>query len=698
MKQLKRYFLGFLGGVFLAASALSAQEARQNSIESLTVVQQGGVLNLKLLFKEPLAALPTGFSVAKPARIALDFANTTNGLGKNSQVYNEGDLKSINFVQAEGRTRIVLNLSQSMTYEASMDGNSLLLALVPVESGDWKKGGVSPQVEHFSQARPTQAMNLVRDIAFRRGGDGEARITVDLSDPNAGIDIRQQGDVLIVDFIKVTVPESLRKRLDVTDFATPVVKMNTVQQGANARMTITPRGLWEHNAYQTDNQFVIEVKQIIENPSKLVQGSRGGYIGEKLSLNFQNVDVRRLLQVIGEFTGMNMVVSDSVGGSITLILKDVPWDQALDIIMKQKGLDMRKNGNVILIAPREEIATKEKLEFEAKAQINDLAPLVTESFQMNYIKGEDLRRLLIDPKQTMLSKRGTALLDTRSNIIFVTDTATRIEDMRAMIIKIDIPVRQVMIEARIVEAGDSFAKNLGVRLGAGSSTPTFNSSGQISSVVNSTNASINSSTYTAQSAALNLPATPRAGSAGTLGLSLYNAGYTSFLSAEISALEADGRGKVISSPRVMTANQVEALIEQGVEIPYQQATSSGATSISFRKANLALKVKPQITPDGKITMTLDINKDTPNTKLSTGAGVAIDTKHVKTEVLVENGGTVVIGGIYTQNVSENTQRVPFFGDLPYIGWLFKNREWIDDKTELLVFITPKIVVESLSIR
>jgi type IV pilus assembly protein PilQ len=700
VNTIKRYLLGVFAGLALLATALHAQESRPNSIESITVAQQAGVLNVKLMFKEPLTALPPGFSVAKPARIALDFANTSNGLGKSSQTYNEGELKSVNIVQAEGRTRLVLNLNQSMTYESTIEGNGLLLSLVPVMGKTVQKNGAVARVEHFAQANPLQSVNSVRDIAFRRGKDGEARITVDLSDPNAGIDIRQQGDSLVVDFIKVSVPEGLRKRLDVTDFATPVVAVNTVQQGTNARMTITPRGLWEHNAYQTDNQFVIEVKQVIENPNKLVQGSRGGYQGEKLSLNFQNVDVRRLLQVIGEFTGMNMVVSDSVSGSITLILKDVPWDQALDIIMKQKGLDMRKNGNVILIAPREEIATKEKLEFESQAQISDLAPLVTESFVMNYVKGEDIRKLLIDPKQTLLSKRGSALLDARSNIMFIKDTPGRIEDIRAMISKIDIPVRQVMIEARIVEAGDSFAKNLGVRLSTGASTPTFNSSGQITSVTNTTNASINSNSVlnTAQNAALNLPATPRAGTAGTVGLSLYNAGFTSFLSAEISALEADGRGKVISSPRVMTANQVDALIEQGVEIPYQQATSSGATSVSFRKANLALKVKPQITPDGKITMTLDINKDTPNTKLSTGAGVAIDTKHVKTEVLVENGGTVVIGGIYTQNVSENTQRIPFFGDLPYIGWLFKNREWIDDKTELLIFITPKIVVESLSLR
>jgi type IV pilus assembly protein PilQ len=541
------------------------------------------------------------------------------------------------------------------------------------------------------------ATNSIRDIAFRRGKDGEARIAVDMSDPSASIDIRQQGQSLIVDFIKVSVPESLRKKLDVTDFATPVVSISTVQQGPNVRMTIAPKGLWEYNAYQTDTQFVIEVKPIIENPNKLVQGSRGGYQGEKLSLNFQNVEVRRLLQVIGEFTGMNIVVSDSVGGAITLILKDVPWDQALDIILQQKGLDMRKNGNVILIAPREEIATKEKLEFESKVQIGDLEPLRTESFQMNYIKGADVKKLLSDPKQTLLSKRGSALLDDRSNILFVQDTPSRLDDVRAMIAKVDVPVRQVMIEARIVEAGDSFAKNLGVRLATGGTT--LSTSGGSTTVTNSsTLAALNTTTRTSTIGSVNLPATPRAGTAGTFALSLYNSDYTRFLSAEISALEADGKGKVISSPRVMTANQVEALIEQGVEIPYQQATSSGATSVSFRKANLSLKVKPQITPDGKITMTLDINKDTPNTSLSTGSGVAIDTKHVKTEVLVDNGGTVVIGGIYTQKTSENTYRIPFFGDLPYIGWLFKNREWIDDKTELLVFITPKIVNEGLALR
>ena len=695
MRPIKCYLLVFIGWLWLAGAPAFAQEIRQNSIESMTVVQQGSVLNVKLTFKEPLSAPPQGFSVASPARIALDFVNTTNGLGKTSQTYNEGDLRSANIVQAEGRTRLVLNLNQAMTYVPTIDGNSLLLALVASAP---KGGAVAPMAEHVSQARPSADAYSIRDIAFRRGKDGEARITVDLSDPNAGIDIRQQGQSLVVDFVKVNVPDVLRKRLDVTDFATPVVSLNTVQQGSNARMTITPRGLWEHNAYQTDNQFVIEVRQVIENPNKLVQGSRGGYQGEKLSLNFQNVEVRRLLQVIGEFTGMNIVVSDSVGGAITLILKDVPWDQALDIILQQKGLDMRKNGNVILIAPREEIATKEKLDYEAKAQIGDLEPLRTENFQLNYQKAEEIKKLLTDSTQRMLSKRGSAVVDTRTNILFVQDTPSRLDDVRQLIAKVDLSVRQVMIEARIVEAGDSFSTILGIRLATGASTKAIDATTGVVTITNTDNAYVNSSTRIGSVGSVNLPAAPSTGTAGTFGLTLYNSSFTRYLGAEISALEADGKGKVISSPRVMTANQIEAIIEQGVEIPYQQATSSGATSVTFRKANLSLKVKPQITPDGKITMTLDINKDTPNTSLSTGSGVAIDTKHVKTEVLVENGGTVVIGGIYTQKTSDSTQRIPFFGDLPYIGWLFKNREWIDDKTELLVFITPRIVAESLAVR
>lgn len=703
MKRIASLVFGVVALIVLPWGVVNAQQERSNAIESIKVVQQGASLNLKLTFREPLTAPPAGFSVASPARIALDFPNTVNATGKNAQTFNEGDLRTANIVQSEDRTRLVLNLNRAMSYESNVDGNTLLLTLTPSADKAWQAGGVDRPTEHFSQAKPTPETNAVRDIAFRRGRDGEARIVVDLSDSSAGIDIRQQGQSLLVDFLNTTVPEVLRKKLDVTDFATPVVSLSTVQQGSNVRMTIIPKGLWEHNAYQSDNQFVVEVKPIIENPNKLVQGSRGGYQGEKLSLNFQNVDVRRLLQVIGEFTNLNIVVSDSVGGSITLILKDVPWDQALDIILQQKGLDMRKNGNVILIAPREEIATKEKLEFESRAQISDLEPLRTESFQMNYVKGEDVKKLLVDPKQTLLSKRGSALLDDRSNILFVQDTPSRLDDVRAMIAKVDVPVRQVMIEARIVEATDSFSKNLGIRLGTGAVTSTSTQDSVTGKITTTYTKEtdlgwINSGSRTGGLGSVNLPASPSSGTAATYTFTLFNSSMTKYLDAEISALESDGKGKVISSPRIMTANQIEALIEQGTEIPYQQSTSSGATSVSFRKANLSLKVKPQITPDGRVTMSLDVNKDTPNTSLSTGSGIAIDTKHVKTEVLVENGGTVVIGGIYTQEKSDSTSRVPFFGDLPYLGWLFKNRAWVDNKTELLVFITPKIVNEGLAFR
>ncbi|MDR2450648.1 MAG: type IV pilus secretin PilQ [Candidatus Accumulibacter sp.] len=700
MKRIVHY----VGLAALILSSWSMVHAQGNTIESLNVVQKGGVLNVRLTFKEPLSVEPPGFSVASPPRIVLDFPDTDNGTGKSSHLFNEGDLRSVNLIRSADRTRLVLSLSRQMGYGTTREGKSMLIALTPSGGRTWQEGGIDrPPVERFASAHST-ASNSIRDIVFHRGRDGEGRVSVDLSDSNAGIDIRQQGHLLIVDFLKASVPEGLRKKLDVTDFATPVVSVSTVQQGANARMTIEPKGLWEHNAYQTNSQFVIEVKPIIEDPNKLVQGTRGGYHGEKLSLNFQNVEVRRLLQVIGEFTGMNVVVSDSVGGSITLILKDVPWDQALDIILQQRGLDMRKNGNVILVAPREEIATKEKLEFESKVQIGDLEPLHTESFQMNYIKGEDVKKLLVDPKQTLLSKRGSALLDDRSNILFVQDTPTRLDDVRAMIAKVDVPVRQVMIEARIIEANDSFSKNLGMRLRTGAPVVTRNADG--SATVDISEAAVKDKMWGntvsgfgyAGMGAVNLPAAPSTGTAASFNFALFNSKYTRFLDLEITALEADGNGKVISSPRVMTANQIEAVIEQGVEIPYQEASSSGATSVSFRKANLSLKVKPQITPDGRVTMTLDINKDTPNTALQTSNGVAIDTKHVKTEVLVENGGTVVIGGIYTQKLSETTQRVPFFGDLPYLGWLFKNREWIDDKTELLVFITPKIINEGLALR
>jgi type IV pilus assembly protein PilQ len=684
MRHIVKGLLAALAAFLLAGTAM-AQEASSaaNEVQAINVAKQAGGVLVKLTFKQPLTAPPASFSVANPARVAFDFPAMVNAIGRNSQILNEGNVRSVNFVQTDEKMRIVLNLGQPMAYDTRIDGNALLISLL-ANSAPALTGS---QVTNFAAPKILGAAHEIRDIGFRRGKDGEGKITVELSDTNAGIDIRQQGSNLHVDFTKTKLPDHLRKKLDLNDFATPVTSVTASQQGDVARIAITPKGLWEYNAYQTDAQFVIEVKPIVENPNKLVQGSRGGYQGEKLSLNFQNVDVRRLLQVIGEFTGMNMVVSDTVNGNLTLILKDVPWDQALDIIMQQRGLDMRKNGNVILIAPREEIATKEKLEFESRLQIGDLEPLRTESIQLNYQKADAVLRLLTDPNQRMLSKRGSAVVDARTNQIFVQDTPSRLEDVRTLIRKVDVAVRQVLIEARIVEATDSFTQNIGVRLGVrgrGLVDP-YSFQGPLGSGQANMNGSVN---------------LPAASSAGSFQLTLFNSAQTQFLSVEVSALEADGRGKVISSPRVVTADQIEAIIEQGTEIAYQQATSSGATAVSFRKANLSLKVKPQITPDGKITLTLDVNKDTPNPdpKLATGGGVAIDTKHVKTEVLVDNGGTVVIGGIYYQETSELTGRIPILGDIPYLGWLFKNSEKKDKKQELLIFITPKIVAENLSVR
>jgi type IV pilus assembly protein PilQ len=694
-------------GLLLLMSVASAQ---QNSIENFDVTQSGGQVLIRLTLKNPIEAAPGSFTIANPARIAFDFPDTTNGLGRNSQDIGEGVLRSMNVVQAGERTRLVLNLRNMVPYESKIDGSSLLITLAAAGGAQQAATGGAAR---FAEGRP-DLQHALKDVNFRRGRGGEGRIVVELSDTSTGVDIRQQGQTVIVDFLKTSVSDVLRKRYDVVDFATPVQTFSVFPQGDNVRMVIEPRGLWEHNAYQTDTQFVLEVRPIQYDPNKLVQGTRSGYSGEKLSLNFQNVEVRSVLNVIADFTDLNIITSDTVGGNLTLRLKDVPWDQALDIILQTRGLDMRKNGNVIWIAPRDELATKEKLALESSAQITELEPLRTETFQLNYAKADAFAKLLADPQQRILSKRGAASVDLRTNQVFVQDVSVRLEEVRKLLGQVDVPVQQVLIEARIVEANDTFAKNLGVRLGnvARPLTQNTTSTGPSPIGIDERGVAItqtgrlddlpnlfpagggNITTKTPDNLSVNLPAAPvgNAAAAGSIALLITNR-LTGALQLELSALEADGKGKIISSPRVMTANNVEALIEQGTELPYQQATSSGATSVAFRKANLALKVKPQITPDGNIIMNLDINKDSVGQ--STNAGFAIDTKHVQTQVLVENGGTVVIGGIYTQTLQTTITKVPFFGDLPLLGWLFRNNSRSDNKTELLVFITPRIVEQRI---
>jgi type IV pilus assembly protein PilQ len=679
----------------VTATPLLAQA--QNAIQAVSGSVQGGSEVIRIDLAEPLAAVPTGFSIQTPARIALDFPGVGNSMGRSAVDLNLGNLRSANVVQAGERTRVVLNLKVPTAYKAEIQGKSLLITLDSVAVA--APSAVTPPV--FAENRNTDTLPL-KDIDFRRGVEGSGRIVVDLPNNQVGVDIRQQGQTLVVEFLKTALPEGLRRRLDVGDFGTPVQTVTTFQTGDKVRMVVEPKGAWEHSAYQSDNQFVLEVRQQKIDPSKLTQGP--GYNGEKLSLNFQNIEIRSLLQVIADFTNFNIVTSDSVTGAVTLRLKDVPWDQALDIILQAKGLGMRKTGNVLLIAPKDELAAKDKLELESKNAIQSLETLRTQDFKLNYAKAADIAAGLLGTgagSTKILSARGSVISETRTNQLFVTDIPSRLEQVQTLIAKLDVAVRQVLIEARIVEASDSWGKSLGVRLGGRPFNTTnnimFGSTYIAPNVPAGTVPQLGLNIGTNAGDFVNMPAVGQNGfGANTFALSLFNSSMTRLLNLEISASEADGKTKIVSSPRIITADQVKALIEQGTELPYQQATSSGATSIAFRKANLKLEVTPQITPEGNIILNVDVNKDSVGRE--TANGFAIDTKHIQTQVLVENGGTVVIGGIFEQNDRDNETKVPFLGDLPGVGNLFKQRTRSATKSEMLVFLTPKMLTNGGALR
>ncbi len=688
--------------------AMSLAAQAQNVIESVSGALQGGVEVVRIELSQPLPNAPAGFAIQSPARIALDFPGFTNGLGRSTVEINQGNLKSVSVAQAGERSRVVLNLKTATTYKTQTDGKTLLVFLDPVANA--VPAVVSAPV--FAENRNRDTLPL-KDLDFRRGPDNSGKVVVALANNQVGVDIRQQGQTLVVEFMKSILPEGLRRRLDVSDFGTPIQSVTTFQVGDRVRMVIEPTGAWEHSAYQSDSQFVVEVRPQKVDAAKLTQGT--GFTGEKLSLNFQNIEVRALLQVIADFTNFNIITSDSVTGSVTLRLKDVPWDQAFQIIMEAKSLGMRKTGNVLLIAPKDELDAKTKKDLEAAAAIQNLEPMKTQSFQMNYAKAADIAGQINGTGGTsggsssssssggsrILSTRGSVMAEPRTNQIFVTDIAIKLEQVQALIAKLDIAVRQVVIEARIVEASDTFGRSLGVRLGGadlravkggdgGYQLSGNNRIGFGTSYGNVVGTSGAGGTVDTSGNFVNLPAIGVGGnSPATVAISIFNATANRFLNLEISALEADGKGKIVSSPRVVTADQTKALIEQGTELPYQVATSSGATSIAFKKANLKLEVTPQITPEGNIVLDLDVNKDSPG--VLTSAGYAIDTKHIKTQVLVENGGTVVIGGIFTLDESDSETRVPVLGDIPYLGNLFKSRSKSTTKKEMLVFITPKMI-------
>ena len=702
MNTTTHYYLKRWGGrcvLAVSAAVLSVAAYAGNAIESVTASMQGGSEVIRVTMSEPLSAPPAGFVVQNPARIALDFPGVSSKMARAAIELNQGNLRAAQVVQGESRTRVVLNLKQSTTYKTSIDGKALLIVLDPVAAAAQD----APRI--FAEGRNAGILPL-RNIDFRRGTNNSGRIVIDLPNNQVGVDIKPQGQSLVVEFLKSSLPAALHKKLDVADFGTPVNTVTTTQAGDKVKMIIAARGEWEHSAYQSDNQLVVELHPSRVDPNKLTQGA--GYRGEKLSLNFQNVEIRALLQVIADFTSFNIITSDSVTGNLTLRLKDVPWDQALDVILQAKDLGMRKTGNVIRIAPKDEMDNTEKREMEARADITKLEPLRTQSFQLSYAKAEVVAKMLEGDSNTttngkastrMLSERGAVSQEQRTNQLFVKDVPSVLEQVAAMIAKLDVPVRQVMVEARMVEAKDSWGQSLGVKLGIGTggtqhgaNIGSSNGRDVLVGFGDVGNNGVNNF--------YSLPAAGGLANSGfnpaALAVSIFSKGASRFLNLEISALEADGKGKVISNPRVVTTDQIKATIEQGVNLPYLEASSSGATSIKYQKAVLKLEVTPQITPEGGVIMDVDITNDSVGAP--TIAGYAIDTKRVQTNVLVENGGTVVIGGIFTMSEGNDVSKVPLLGDIPIIGNLFKPRKSVAEKREMLIFITPRVMTERAILR
>ncbi|MCG8382597.1 MAG: type IV pilus secretin PilQ [Gammaproteobacteria bacterium] len=663
-----------------------------NTLDSISYkTLPGNRVQIALKLSGP-AEKPGGFSIDNPARIALDLANTKSNLASKVTSIGLGNVRSLIAVNAGNRTRAIINLTIPTPYTTQVEGNTIFVTLDAPKASHQTNAAQSNLT--YRKSTLAQKRRSLKDLDFRRGAEGEGRVVFTLSESGIPTDIREKNGKIFVEFLGTELPKSLARRIDVLDFATPIRYVSAKKSGKNTQVIIEPTGRdYEQLAYQTKNLYTIELKHIPKEELDAKIKEKFGYTGERLSLNFQDIEVRSVLQLLADFTNLNVVVSDTVEGKLTLRLKNVPWDQALDIILKTKGLDKRESGNVLLIAPTEEIAARERIELEAHQQIEELAPLRTAFIQVNYAKAIELAEILKSEESSILSERATVTTDERTNTLLVHDTDEKLEEIRRLIAKLDIPVRQVLIESRIVIATDDFNKELGVRFGVNRDTTNDGSgiivSGNRDGITNlGNNDPLGDERFN-----VNLPA---ASAAGSLSLALAKMPFGSLLELELSAMQAEGRGEVISSPRVITSNQREALIEQGVEIPYLEASSSGAATISFRKAVLALRVTPQITPDNRIIMDLTVNKDSVGELYGEGRQriPSIDTREVQTQVLVSNGDTVVLGGIYEQAQLDEVVRVPFLSDLPLVGRLFRNTKREDDKTELLVFVTPKIVKDN----
>ena len=696
LSRLIRHATAILTLLFIASGWNSANAADPQPLNALQEINFAGLpgdrVQITLKLSQP-ASIPASFTIDNPARIAFDLPATKSALAKRSQPIGIGPAKSITAVEVKGRTRVVLNLFEMVPYETRANGDQIIVELGG--SGATTSSTAAPAAR-APAAAVSSAQRAVTDIDFRRGDQGEGRVIITLSDPSIPVDMRQEAGKIVLDLKNTSLPEALHRRLDVTDFATPVKIIDTDSRGDGVRMKISAIGAYDHLAYQSDNQFTVEIRETTKEEKEERRKQEFGYTGERLSLNFQDIEVRSVLQLLADFTGTNIVVSDTVAGNLTLRMQNVPWDQALDIVLKTKGLAKRVNGNVMLIAPSEEIAAREKLELESQRQIEELAPLYSDFIQINYAKAAELAELLQSEDSSLMSERGKVTTDERTNTLLIQDTAEKLEQIRRMVALLDIPVRQVLIESRIVIANNDFSRDLGVKFGAsGNSTDgdrfIVGGGTQPGDINYGFNPGFEVPAGSGNEGLLvNLPVSDPSGS---LGLALGKIG-SSLIQLELSAMQLEDRGEVISSPRVITSNQQEAAIQQGVEIPYQEATSSGATSISFKEAVLELRVTPQITPDDNIIMDLKVSKDNVG-EIFFGVP-SVDTRNVRTRVLVENGETLVLGGIYEQERGKQTERIPFFGSLPGVGWLFKTESKTDQKQELLIFVTPKIIKQGLA--
>ncbi len=701
----KRVLMGLVVTVLLSAQSVWAAGNVLKEIQYAAL--PGEDVEITLIAEGPVD-IPGSFTTDNPARIALDFMGMSNGLAAKTKSIGVGMVRSVTAVAAGNRTRVVINLVSSTGHDISVDGNKVKLLI----TGGGASGGQdiasrSPAARETNLTPATKA-SAIKGVDFRRGDSGEGRVVIELGDSNSVVDMREEGGRIVLDILNTSLPEALMRKFDVSDFATPVAEFEVSSQGDNVHVEIKPTGEYEHLAYQANEVFTVEFRALTKDEKEELRRKKETFDGERLSLNFQDIEVRSVLQLLADFTGLNLVTSDTVDGNITLRLKNVPWDQALSIILKTRGLSMRQNGNVILIAPTEEIAAREKLELESQQQIEELAPLHSEFIQLNYAKATDMQTLLKSPGNQLLTPdRGNVTVDTRTNTLLVRDTALKLEDIQRLVKRLDVPVRQVLIEARVVIANDDFAKDIGVRFGL---TTDLAKSGNRATIgggrpgylsgttgIAESSITVDGGADDAEALLVNLPSTLSPSRGGAINFVVGKLG-SYLLQLELSAMQQEGKGEIVSSPRVITSDQHKAVIKQGVEIPYQEASSSGATSVSFKEAVLKLEVTPSITPDDRVIMELNITKDNPDFSRSVLGVPPVDTREIETSVLVDNGETVVLGGVFERTETRSKERVPFFGDLPYVGFMFKQELRRDENKELLIFVTPKILKDSLSLR